>query len=67
MSDMGLYIKKRKNLPQRDDDKLGIFRAILDVVGNNRDVPEVQSCIDFIHEVQWSRLRRNISQTSIGA
>jgi hypothetical protein len=37
--------------PERDDNELCILGPVLDVVGNDRDVSEVQRSIDFIHEV----------------
>eukprot|EP00428_Durinskia_dybowskii_P065473 CAMPEP_0170384264 /NCGR_PEP_ID=MMETSP0117_2-20130122/15907_1 /TAXON_ID=400756 /ORGANISM="Durinskia baltica, Strain CSIRO CS-38" /LENGTH=213 /DNA_ID=CAMNT_0010640005 /DNA_START=219 /DNA_END=860 /DNA_ORIENTATION=- len=43
-------------IPQGDDDELGILRSLFDVVCDDGDVPEVQSGIDLIHEVQWCGL-----------
>jgi hypothetical protein len=37
--------------PERDDNELCILGPVLDVVGNDRDVSEVQRSIDLIHEV----------------
>ncbi|KAI6756206.1 hypothetical protein HG530_011942 [Fusarium avenaceum] len=55
---------------QRDDDELGVLGALLDVVGNDRDlrtirvsqgeggtyVSEIQRGIDLVHDIQRSRL-----------
>jgi len=38
------------------NDKLSIFGSFLNVVGDNRDILEVQGSIDFIHHIQRSRL-----------
>jgi hypothetical protein len=40
-----------QELPQRNDDKLGILGPILDVVGDNRDVSEIEGSVDFVHKV----------------
>lgn len=41
---------------KRDDDKLSVASALLDIVCDDRDIPEIQCCIDFIHEIQRSWL-----------
>jgi hypothetical protein len=38
--------------PERDDNKLSILRAILNIVGDNRHVPKVQRGIYFVHEIK---------------
>lgn len=40
-----------------DDDKLGVLGALLDVVGDDRNVLEVQGGIDLVHHVQGRRLQ----------
>jgi hypothetical protein len=44
------------SIPKRDDDELCVLRPILDVVGDNGDITEVESCIDLVHKVQRCRL-----------
>ena len=39
-------------VPQRDDDELGIFGSLLDVLRDDRDVLVVKRCINLVHEVQ---------------
>jgi len=39
-------------VPQGDNDELGILRTIFDVISNNRNVAEVKSGVNLIHEVQ---------------
>lgn len=41
-----------KIVPEGDDDELCVLGPVLDVVRNDRYVPEIQSSIDFVHEVQ---------------
>ncbi len=42
--------------PERNDDELGVLRTVLDIVGNDRNVSEVERRIDLVHEVQRCRL-----------
>jgi len=51
---MGLMMAD--TIPEGDDDELCILRAVLDVVGDDRNIPEIKRCIDFIHKVERSRL-----------
>lgn len=44
------------HVAKRDDDELSILCSIFDVVGDNRYVPEIESSIDFVHEVERCRL-----------
>ena len=50
---------KRRSLvadvPQRDNDELGILCSILDVVSNDGDVAEVECGINFVHEIEGRR------------
>lgn len=41
-----------------DDDELSVLGALFDVVGDDRNVLEVQSGIDLVHHVQRRRLQR---------
>ena len=43
-------------IPQGYDDELRVFSPIFDVVCDNGDVPEVESRVDLVHEIQWSGL-----------
>lgn len=42
-------------VPKGNNDELRILRAVLDVVCNNRDIAEVERCINLVHEVKGSR------------
>ncbi len=42
-------------IAERDHDELGILRPLLDVMGDDADVPEVQSGIDLIHHIERGR------------
>lgn len=48
----------RRIIPQRNDDKLRVLRAVFDVVRDNRYVAEVKCRINLVHEVERSRLER---------
>ena len=48
-------------VPQGYDDKLCVFSPIFDVVCDNGDVPEVESRVNLVHEVQWGRLISHVS------
>ena len=48
-------------VPQGYDDKLCIFSSIFDVVRDDGDVPEVESRVDLVHEIQWSGLISHVS------
>ena len=48
-------------VPQGYDDELRIFSPIFDVICDNGDVPEVESRVDLVHEVQWGRLISHVS------
>lgn len=37
---------------QTDNDKLCILGAFCNVVGDNRDVTEIQGSVNFIHDIQ---------------
>lgn len=41
---------------QGDNDKLRVLGSLLDIVCNDRDIPEIQSCIYFVHKVERCRL-----------
>jgi hypothetical protein len=41
-----------KFVPEGNDDELRILGSVLDVVRDDGHVPEVQRCIDLVHEVQ---------------
>ena len=43
-------------VPQGYDDKLCVFSPIFDVVRDDGDVPEVESRVDLVHEIQWGGL-----------
>ncbi len=43
-------------MPKRDDDELSIFRPVLDIVGYDRDIAEIEGGVNLIHEVQRCRL-----------
>jgi len=36
---------------ERNDDELSVLRTVLDIVGIDRNVPEVKCCVDLVHEV----------------
>lgn len=46
------------NAPKRDDDELRVLRPILDIIRDDRHVPEIQRGVDLVHEVQRRRLVR---------
>lgn len=48
-----------------DDDKLRVLGALLDVVGDDWNVLEVQGGIDLVHHVQGRRLQAHMSKQSI--
>jgi len=43
-------------IPQGDDNELGILRPVLDVIGYNGNIPEVERSVNLVHEIQWRRL-----------
>lgn len=43
---------KERSLPKRNDDELGIFCPVLDVVGDDRHITEVKGSVNLVHEVQ---------------
>ena len=45
-------------VPKGDNDELGIFRPILDIIRDDRYVSEVKSGINFIHKVKRGRLQK---------
>ena len=45
-------VRIAEDAPQGDDDKLRVLRAVLDVVGDDGHVPEVERGVDLVHEVQ---------------
>lgn len=47
--------------PEWNDDKLCVLGPVFDVVGDNGHIPEIERCIDLVHEVQRCRLRENVS------
>ena len=50
-------------LPEGDDDESWVLGSVLDVVRDDRHVPEIQCGVD-VHEVQRGRLcTKNISQS----
>jgi hypothetical protein len=54
-------------VPEGDDDELRVLRPVLDVVRDDRNVPEIQRGIDFVHKVQRSRLdTKDFSPRSFG-
>ena len=38
-------------LPERNNDELRVLRSVLDVVRDNRHVPEIQRSVDLVHKV----------------
>lgn len=40
----------------RRNSQLSCLSLRLDIISNDRDVSEVEGGVDFIHEVEWSRL-----------
>jgi hypothetical protein len=48
-------------VPQGYDDELCVFSPIFDVVRDDGDVPEVESRVDLVHEVQWGGLITHVS------
>ena len=44
---------RNRNSPKRNDDELGIFGPIFDVVGDDGHITEVKGSVNLIHEVQW--------------
>jgi len=46
------------HIPERYNDKLSVLCPILDVVGNYRNIPEIQRGINFVHKIQWRGLTR---------
>ena len=49
--------------PQADDDELSILGPLLDVIGNNGDVLEVQGGINLVHDVERSGLKLQSVET----
>ena len=50
-------------LPEGNDDELRVLGSVLDVVRDDRHVPEIQRGVDLVHEVQRGRLcTKNVSQ-----
>jgi len=47
-------------VPQGYDDELCVFSPIFDVVRDNGDVPEVESRVDLVHEIQRGGLISHI-------
>jgi len=45
-------IEQEGNQPKGDDDELSVLRPIFDVVGDDRNIPEVQGGVDLVHEVK---------------
>ena len=43
-------------LPEGNDDELRVLRSVLNVVRDDRHVPEIQRGVDLIHKVQRGRL-----------
>ena len=41
-----------KIVPERDDDELCVLGSVLDVIRNDRYVPEIQRGINLVHKVQ---------------
>lgn len=41
---------------QRNDNDVGVARALLNVVGHDRNILEVQCGVNFVHDEQWCRL-----------
>ena len=48
-------------IPQGYDDELRVFSPIFDVVCHNGDVPEVESGVNLVHEIQWGGLISHVS------
>ena len=48
-------------VPQGYDDELCVFSPIFDVIRDNGDVPEVESRVDLVHEIQWGGLISHVS------
>ena len=51
-------------IPQGDDDELCVLGPVLDVVGDDGDVTEVQGSINLVHEVQRRWLSKTPSEFS---
>ncbi len=45
------------NVPKTDDNELSVLGPLLDVVGHNGHVLEVQGCVYLVHHVQRRRLQ----------
>lgn len=58
----GFGTRAKKYLPKRNNDELCILGSILDVIGDDRNVAEIQGSIYLVHEIQWGWLHKN-SQT----
>ncbi len=52
-------------VPETDDDELSVLGPLLDVVGHNGHVLEVQGCIYLVHHVQRRRLQKNQGNLSV--
>ena len=60
---VGCFINSNQSLgklkhivSKRNDDELRILRPVFDIVGNDRNISEIQRSVDFVHEVEWCRL-----------
>jgi hypothetical protein len=54
----------RSHVPKGDDDELGVLSPVFNVIGNNRDVSEVQGSVNFVHEVKRSWLRSPLASVA---
>lgn len=50
------------DIPKRNDDKLGVLGAVLDVIGDDGNIPEIERCVNLVHEVKRSRLHHAASE-----
>ena len=53
-------------ISKRNNDELGIFSSLLDIMGNNGHIFNVQSGVNFVHYIQRSRLRVGCTRGKIG-
>jgi hypothetical protein len=55
-----VYLVSQQELntvPETDDDELSVLGPLLDVVGHDGHVLEVQGCVNLVHHVQRRRLQ----------
>ena len=57
--------KRTGSVPERNYDELRVLGSILDVVRDDRHVPEIQRGVDLVHEIQWGGLSEEFQPENI--